>query len=433
MRRDPIVMEEYFTPGFKAKPAVFNGSQTLKFWHDNAQEQAWEGVFLAGALKGDIAVVRDIDPFYIEYWQALMDNPFVINLKETNKGEFLTKVLLDNQKTLDLINAKVNPKSRLMVFFPTELEQKLADKLQIPLHGSVDISQKFGTKNGIRSLAKEIGLTMAPGFVCTTYKQIESAIDSLKEKFEEIVIKHEHSASGYFSKKLHSQKINNLQKHLDEIVGGEFIDAKDTVVIEGWLKSKSSLCAHIEILDDQIEPIICGGWQQVIDKDGISYLGGGPLNLSKKAFDSFYKQLYKLAKALKEKGAVGSFGPDFLVTSIDEKSFEPDTCILIELNARVPYTAFSLEIVKQIKGKIGSGFFAKHIKLSSPTTFKEIREVLKSKDLLITKKDSKSKGVVPYNIGMLPWGFFDFVAMGDSWEETFKIAQDIEEIFVAKA
>lgn len=421
-------MEDYFNPGFKTKPAILVGSQTLIFFHGNPEEQAWEGVHLAGASKDDVAVVRNIDPDYIKYWSSLMENPQIINLTNTNSADYLTQAIMDDKEAMDLIRQKMNPNAKLMVFFPTNLEQKLAKELNVPLHGSPAISSDYGTKSGIRRLAEDTGISMAPGYVCSTFEQIREAVKILGKNFESVVIKHDFSVSGYFSKRLLVTEVHDLQVHLNELIGREFIDLNEIVVVEGWLKSKTSLCAQIEIVEGK-EPIICAGWQQIIAPDGISYLGGGPLMLSTKAFKSFYEQVYKLAQALKKKGAIGSYGPDFLITDEDEINVEPDTCFLIELNARVPYTAFPLEIIKQIKGTIGTGFFAKHIKLKTATTYKQIEDQLRTEGLLVTKKDSRSSGVVPYNVGLLPWGIFDIAVMADSWEETTLIVKKVNEIF----
>lgn len=421
MKKAPIVMEDYFNPGFKTKPAVNVGSQTLSLFYGNAKEQAWEGCYLAAASKNDIAVVRNIDPNYLNYWRSLMDNPYIINLKtKKDLGKYLTEVILENSDITLEIKDKMKPDSRLMVFLPTFLEQKLADRLKIPLHGSPQIHELYGTKSGIRTLCNKVGIPMAPGFICATLAEIEKATAILSRSFENIVIKHDNSISGYFSKRLRTKKISDVKTHLDEIFGGKFIEGKDIAVVEGWLKSKVSLCAHIEILKGQ-EPIICGGWQQIIDTDGVSYMGAGPLMLSTKAMKSFEIQVKKIASVLKEEGAIGSYAPDFLI--IDER------CVLVELNARVPYTAFPLEIIKQVKGTIGDGFLAKHIRPIEAVNFSDIQKVLQKEKLLITKKDKKAKGVVPYNVGLLPWKLFDIVAMADSWEETLQITEKVEGIF----
>lgn len=429
MVKNPISMEDYFVPGFKTKPAVNVGSQTLPLLHGNVQEQAWEGCYLAAASKNDIAVVRNFDPEYLRYWKSLMDNPYIINI-ETKKdlGKYLTEVILENPDITLAIKSKMKPDSKLMVFLPTDLEQQLAETLKIPLHGSPEMHKLYGTKSGIRTLCKQADIPMAPGFICSTLAEIEEATAILSRSFENIVIKHDSSISGYFSKRLKTKNISNVKIHLDEISGGKFIEGKDITVVEGWLKSKVSLCAHVEILQGQ-EPIICGGWQQIIDKDGISYMGAGPLMLSKKAMESFILQANKIASVLQEKGAVGSYAPDFLFVEGNEKSFEKDTCVLIELNARVPYTAFPLEIIKQVKGTIGNGFLAKHIRLKKLVNFSDIQEVLLKEKLLITGKDKKAKGVIPYNVGLLPWKLFDVVVMADSWQETLQITEKVVGIF----
>lgn len=429
MEFNAIKMEDHFNPGFKTKPSVFQGSQTIPLFLGNIKEQAWEGCSLAAAGKGDIAIVRNFDPIYLKYWSDLMDNPYVINIiDQKTAGQHLTKVILEDQNVINSIKEHILPNFRLMVFMPTDTEQQLATKLGIPLHGSPKINELYGTKSGIRRLAEEEGILMAPGFICSSLSEVKKATRLLSESYEYIAIKHDLSLSGYFSGKFNSKKIKNLKKVLDKISGGSFKEGKDVVVVEGWVKNKGALCAHIEIVEGQ-DPIICGAWQQLIDKDGISYMGAGPLRLSPKAFKSFMDQVMQFARALKSKGAIGSYGPDFLITSDDEKNLEPDISILIELNARVPYTAYPLEIIKNVKGKIGAGFLATHIKLPSPVKFGDIQEILANNKLLINYKSPNAKGVVPYNTGLLPWGLFDIVVMGDSFEEVLRISEQVKSIF----
>jgi len=424
-------MEKYFNPGFKTKPGVHVGSQSVKFFQGNPREQTWEGFHLAGAFNGDVIVVRDLDPNYVTYWNNFTRDLTIINLSGADKGKFLTEIILKDKHAINLIKKKMEPDSKLMVSHPTNLEQKLAEALNIPLHGSPRISELYGTKSGIRHLAKEFNLQMPPGFICSTYSQVEKAISILQHSFDEIVIKHNLSLSGYFSKKIKAIDNRDLKVLVDEVCGGQFSEGKDIVVVEGWLRSKTSLCAHIEILEGK-EPIICSAWQQIIDSDGISYMGASPLMISEKAFDSFLRQVWKLAFALKEKGAIGSFGPDFLITGGKETNLERDTSVLLELNARAPYTAYPLQLIKNIKGNIGNGFYTKHIKLKHRLNFVEIRKILETNNLLITRKSRKASGVIPHNIGLLPWKLFDILAIGNSWEETINIMEKIDLIFDQK-
>jgi len=427
MSINPVVMEKYFKPGFKTKPAVHIGSQTIPLFRGIAKEQAYEGYYLAAASEGDVAIVRNFEQSYISYWKKLIGEHCVINLTDTDLGEFQTQAVLDNTKVIKEIKHHMSPKARLHVFSPTRLEQKLADKLGIPLHGHPKFSERYGTKSGIRKLAKEYSIPMSPGFICKNVKDVESAINSLRGHFKDVVIKFDHSLGGYFSKKVHVSNKMMVKELLDEILGEPFHDDKYKIVVEGWLNNSATPCAHIEILKDQ-DPILCAGWQQIVDTDGVSRIGAGPLMISKKAMETFLEAVNKLAWALKDKGTIGSFGPDFLITEGENGQIPADTAVLIELNARIPMTAIALEIILNVRGKIGSGFLAMHLKLKSRLTFNEIAEKLDSQGILIKKKDKRAEGVVPFNVGLLSMKMIDLVAMADTWDETQAIMRKAERI-----
>lgn len=418
MKSNPILMEDYFDPGIKTKPAVHIGSQTVPLFRGIVEEQAYEGYHLAAASEGDVAVVRNFDRLYIRYWKKLIGKHHVINLTDTDLGEFQTQAILDDPKAINEIKHHMHPKSRLHVFSPTRLEQKLADKLEIPLHGDPQFSERYGTKSGIRKLAKEYSIPMSPGFICKSVRAVENAINSLRDDFTDIVIKYDHSLGGYFSKKVRVSNRIKVKELLDEILGRSFHEDKDTVVVEGWLNGTANApCAHIEILKDQ-DPIISAGWQQIVDTDGVSRIGAGPLMISNRAMETFLDAVNKLAWALKDKGAIGSFGPDFLITAGSNAQIPADTAVLLELNARIPMTAIALEVILNVRGKIGLGFWAMHLKLKSPLTFNEVAEKLDSQGILIREKGKGAKGVVPFNVGLLPWKMIDLVAMADTWDET---------------
>jgi hypothetical protein len=315
-----------------------------------------------------------------------------------------------------------------MVYFATELEDELANKIGIKLHGTPGISQRFGTKTGIRILAQEEGLSMPEGFVCSDKKSVADGVHNLFEKYSQIIIKHDLSSAGRWMKKISKEDDIDLEKILNEICGGEFIEGRDLVVVEAWVENKASLCAHIEILEGR-KPIISAAWQQIIDEDGVTYIGAGPLFLSEVAMNAFQIEVMKLANALKKHGAVGSFAPDFIITSDNQSQYKVDTPLLIELNARVPFTAFPLEIIKNVKGEIGTGFLSLSMHLPRKIDFKELKDILVANDLLITQRNTGKAGVVPFNIGQLAWQKINFAFMADDWEKVLEIKEKISEIF----
>ena len=424
----PLDMEDYFQPGYITKPAVHIGSQSMRLYNGDEEEQAIEGIHLAAANKDDVVVVRNIDPLYIKYWEGLVGKVHVINLTTDDKQNYLSKVILGDKKVLHEIKNKMHPSSSLMVYFPTSFEEKVAQRLGIKLHGSRSISKKFGTKTGIRELAQKANIPMPEGHICLTKDDVIKAIDLLLVKYDTIIVKHALSSAGRWMKKIHKGEPIKVTTLLNQLSGGKFIEGKDTFVVEAWINSKASLCAHIEITEDR-EPVVAAAWEQIIDADGITYMGAGPLKLSPDAMKSFMKQVTDLARALKENGAIGSYGPDFIITDTTQDYYPPDTSLLIELNARTPVTPFALEIVKQVKGKVGSGFLTQNIKLSKKLTFKKVRDILKCEGLLITKPNAKATGVVPYNVGLLNWHRLYYVVMADTWEETLQIANRVRQLF----
>ncbi len=423
-----ITMEQHFTPGFKYTPLLFVGSQTHPLWSDIPKEQAQEGFYLAGIHSNHIGIVRDIDPYYTQYWNLLMEGTNIINLFGLDKTQYLSDAILKNQWAIKTIAQKIPRHIKLLPFLTTSLEQKLAKKLGISIHGIKQINDAYGTKSGIRKLAKEIGIPTPPGYICKSMGDIKYAIKQLNQSFEYIVIKHDTSVSGYLSKKLRIQTIQNIEKIIESLLGRTIHEGKDILIVEGWVKNTAVIGAHIEILKGK-KPYICASWQQLIDADGVSYIGAGPLTISQAALVSLKTQLKKLGSALAKKGATGSFGPDFLITSTEEKILTPDSAVLIELNARTPYTAFPLEAIKHIKGNIGSSFYIAAIHTKKKITFSDIARRLSEKKLLITKRSPHATGIIPFNVGMLPWNSFNYIALADTWIQTQKIAQEMRALF----
>lgn len=416
-----VCMEDYFDPGFRTKPAVHVGSQSMRFYKGDEMEQAVESIHIAAATEGDVVVVRNIDQAYVKYWRDLMGDVKFINVSTSDTKIYLSSLLLKNRHIVNQIKEIMHPNSSLMVYLPTKLEEKLANVLGIKLHGNVFVSSVYGTKTGIRALATKYNIPMPEGFVCKDEISLKKAIDLLFQKYDSIIVKHALSSSGKWMKKINKNSEFDVNHLVNELSGGVYKKGEDEFIVEAWVKNKSSLCAHIEIVENNV-PVVSASWKQVIDSDGVTYVGAAPLDLSKKAMKSLIDIANKLAIALKENGAIGSYGPDFLVTENDE-------ILLLELNARVPVTAFSLEIIKHVKGNIGSNFMTRNIKLNKSITFSRLKEILLKENLLIEERGQKS-GIVPYNPGLLKWKNFYFVAMSENWQDIDRLIKKVQQLFL---
>lgn len=427
MTKQYIDLEKHFSPGFPKQPLLLFGSQTHEIWHNSAKLQIPEGFFLAGLNKYNTVVVRNIDPNYINYFQTLIGGGNIINLYDVDGGKYLSELVLTTPWTEDLIKQAIDKDYKLLAFRITDQEQAIAKRLHIPFHGGKK-NERYGTKDGIRTLAIQGKIPMPPGYVCTTIKEIKSALKQLSESYDEFVIKHSASVSGYLSKKLTRADIGNLDTVVNKLLNRKYIPKEDIFVVEAWLPKTISVGVHIEIFPDQ-QSRFCAAWQQIIDTDGVSYIGAGPLHLSSPALQSLQMHVQRLMELLQAKKAYGSFGPDFLITTETDIHIPADTAVLIELNARTPYTAFPLEIIKNVKKNIHSGFMSIQIDMNKSVKFADIYTVLKKHKLLVQEQDEHAIGVVPYNVGMLPWKSFNAVAMGNTFEQTLGVVKKTQTIF----
>jgi hypothetical protein len=156
-------MEKHFSKRIKSSPAVHVGSQTMKLYHHDPSEQAIEGFHLALAGPEDVVVMRNLDPEYLSYWNKLMGDTKIVNITGVDNGEYLSNILLSRPDLMEEIKSKMHPDSKLKIYLPTHLEEKVANSLGIPLHGNPKVTQFFGTKSGIRQLAEKAHLSMPPG------------------------------------------------------------------------------------------------------------------------------------------------------------------------------------------------------------------------------------------------------------------------------
>jgi hypothetical protein len=411
----PIRMEEKFDTSYRDSPAVHIGSRSLSLFDKNDYEQAYEGIHLAYTKPGDAIVLRNADPDYLKYWHQLVPDVRIFNLSDPHPDRYLSEVVLEAWGLLPWLQTNAPVAAQLFVFFSTIAEQQIARKLDIPLYGSPTISSLYGTKSGVGDLARAADMVMPDRRVCQTQEEIRTAIRELfaMKGCRQIIVKNNESIGGGWSRRVHWWEVvggisdKQLASILKEI---RFIEGK-LVVVERWIEHvQAAVSAHIEIPTSNGAPVIRWGWQQLIAQDGVSYQGAIPLMLPQAAIDDFITQTGKLAGALRNAGAVGSYAPNFVITSQNQ-------AILLELNARIPLSAFALSIVRWVKGAIGEGFVTQYVSVPGRWPFTKIRQVLKNAGILIERRNGLGTcGVVPFNVGLLPYGRCSLVAIAPTWD-----------------
>ena len=150
----PIAMEDRVALA-PAGPGVHVGLRSMRFFHGNQKGQAREGLLLAADFDRDVVVARGVAPDDLGYGTARAGGVRLVDQVGEDRGECLSRVLLADREALDAVRAAMPPGARVRNFFPTPLEERLADALDVPLHGPPALSARSGTRSGVRNLARE--------------------------------------------------------------------------------------------------------------------------------------------------------------------------------------------------------------------------------------------------------------------------------------
>ena len=396
---------------------VHLGSKTVSIYASSNEPAdfsfSFEQRHISLSKPGDIVVLRKgkVPWDYIDYHQSLIKgNVNVIEVEEDKKNQNLSlpQLLMKSLGSINKIKKLLDKNAVLMVWDSTKDEQKVANMLEIPLWGSPKINYKYGHKSGARLLAKKCNLNIPFGKSCSTIEMVLKYLKILKDTdIKKVIIKYDESYGGIGHlviedlNKNNGRKVKTFLNAVKQNLGGGW-------TIEQWVPSKKTIGSHIEI---NINKEICLSylWQQIIDKDNVSYNGAIPLEISEIHFNQLINHMKIIADFIIKQGGQGSFGPDFMLGKNGQIYFN-------ELNARIPSTAFPLQITKQIKGYIPKGFLATSIKTDKGIKFKDLRFRLEKNNLLYPSRDND--GLIPYHVGQLEWGNFYFVIISDSQKKS---------------
>lgn len=142
-----------------------------------------------------------IDPAVIEYYLGFLPDPReardrleLISLDAPNVQP-LTRTILSRPAVLDRLRSAIDGDAWLVPFVLSDLEEKLASSLNVPLYGPATSLAYYGSKSGSREVGGEAGVPMARGFRdLFTPADIEDAIESLPG--ERVIVKLNDGYSG---------------------------------------------------------------------------------------------------------------------------------------------------------------------------------------------------------------------------------------------
>lgn len=385
-----------------------------------AKEQSYESAHVSLCSAGDVYINRFRDDDFFSYWEKFSGN---LRMISTDEFEFdprpLSEVVLNEPALLSKVRDACDIDDCVLYpFSPTKIEVDLSSKLEIDLWGTPDAWSQIGSKSGARRLAKMCEVLVAPGLEVPAPLTLENLLDNCSELraqgFSHAVLKSDFGISGRGNWKfsLRNGEREDLLRLIERVQISEEkspICERGTFVLEAWMENSLSIGAHLEVTrQGAVFPISV--WQQEMGDDQTSFLGSVPLAIPGRDVEILFETLDILGQEIAKLGFWGSFGPDFLWNSTDG-------FILSEINARVPATAFALEVARKAKGGSASVFLFRHITLARPALFFDLKEALEAEGLLYAEPNSLGRGIIPINYALSRFGEVDLLALGEDMNE----------------
>lgn len=297
-------------------------------------------------------------------------------------NDALTRKILKNEKFSDKIKRYISDpkKTVLRCYNPTEVERKLAVKLGVPLFGSKEKFDFVGTKSGGRQIFKLAKTNLLPGYNnIKNFKEL--AIDMIKlaqknPKLEKMMIKRNYSSSGkgnclFFWQKFIDENNTNLKNTSAEVVAKLILKKFDEYcsfqnvnatypeykkrfndsggIVEAYAEGDIVFSPSTQILiTNQKKGVVASTHEQILGgPDKQVYLGCTfPSKASHRKL--IIKEGEKIANCLAQKGVVGNFAIDYVVTY--DKEMNNPVVYPIEINLRKGGTTHPFRIAFYLTG-----------------------------------------------------------------------------------
>lgn len=297
-----------------------------------------------------------IDEVIVDYYLHLI--PGITGLHARNRlvllncndasSRALTEKVLSRPRLIQQIRANIHPGhvAHMVAFNVTQLEEKLALELDIPVYGCASSLSFWGSKSGSRELFRRAGLKIPPGY--ENLNSFEDMADSIKQLrlqdpgLRRVVIKLNEGFSGdgnalYDLPADGEIDVFHIRQNID-------IVAKDMVVqvfeqklhqmggvvesfIEGEIKTSPSVQCRITPLHET--EVISTHDQVLGGETGQVYIGANfPAHEEYRI--EIGRQGFAVASEMKKLGVLGRFGIDF----ISVKDSTGWTHYAIEINLR---------------------------------------------------------------------------------------------------
>ncbi|WP_240506594.1 peptide ligase PGM1-related protein [Thermoactinospora rubra] len=374
-----------------------------------------------------------VDPAVVDYYFGFLPDPEgarsrlrMISMDEPD-SQPLTRTILRRREMVDRIRAEMGDDAWLVPFVMSELEERLAAYLDVPIYGPATALSYYGSKSGSREIGRRAGVPMARGFGdLRTQAELEDAVFSLPG--ERVIVKLNDSYSGLGNAVLPKADWSAATFSAEGETWSTFMEkfADRGGVVEEFIEHRPLYCPSA------LARITPGGHFDVVAThdqvlNGHVYQGCRfPARPEYRA--EVAASARKIARVLAERGVVGIFGMDFFAMKTDAGY----AALLCEINLRIggtthPFGATLLATGARYDAATGllvSGGKPKYYTATDNCYATGMRgkrpaDVIRAvEDLGLGFDPARRTGNVLHLLGAVPeYGKLGFTSIGDSREE----------------
>lgn len=281
----------------------------------------------------------------------------------------------------------------LVPYAVTHLEEEIAQlcSLKIPFAPATK-ARMVNDKVFNRSLAKQLGLEVCQGEICTSVEEIKQQYEYLTEQvssFDKVIIKEPNGASGKGLYIVDSEsRLTALLARISRFSRNE----KDSKwIVEGWYKKKADINFQLYISpsgDVQLFSI-----KSQVLRDTV-YIGSRiPADLDEALIEQYEELGTLIGKELYKLGYYGIAGIDSIITSAG------DVIPIIEINGRFTLSTYLSFLSQRFPKQV---MYSRYFKVSTDALldFDRLYDLLDQEQLMYN--DEKKVGVMIYTSGTLP-------------------------------
>jgi len=377
----------------------------------------------------DILILRNKpDAEFLNYLKEIgIQIPHIFTLEKCNNEEPVSKLIYEDKKLLQSIKITLNNKKACLVPYAiTELEEKIAQYLGVPVWGPPsDVAQLVNNKKYTRDIATKLGFPVTEGKVCINKNEVLMECDRLRAAgFDEVIVKELCNASGKGMYKVENEK--RLERILKWYYAND--ESGYELLVEGWINTKRDFNFQIVIhIDGTIEYL--GVSEQIMDH--LVYVGSKfyPASGDIDKYEDYAKLVGKYSFSI---GYIGYVNIDSIVDEENELIIP-----MIEINGRFSLSTYPGNIVKKSRKLCHMSYYL-NLCLKTEVTSNRLLAKLYEEGLLA--KNICAEGIILYTSQSLPskkfysnslfMGRLFVLLNGNTWSDIERYKERLNELII---